>query len=73
MFGRIKMSKIGNFVMELQEQGALLPENAHNDQEPDFMDYAKSYMATEEYALEHDEQTKRSIEGFLDSVRGHGL
>jgi hypothetical protein len=65
------MSKIGNFVLELQEQGALLPENAHNDCEPDFMDYAKSYMATDEYAKEHDEQTQRSIESFLESVRGH--
>ena len=62
------MSKIGNFVMELQEQGALLSER-----EPDFMDYAKDYMLTDEYAKEHDEQTKRSIEGFLDSVREHGL
>jgi hypothetical protein len=67
------MSKIGNFVMELQEQGALLPESPQNDREPDFMDYAKDYMATDEYAAEHDEQTKRSIEGFLDSVRGHSL
>jgi hypothetical protein len=37
------------------------------------MDYAKDYMATEEYATEHDEQTKRSIESFLESVRGHTL
>ncbi len=67
------MSKIGNFVMELQEQGALLPESLTFDTEPDFMDYAKDYMLTDEYAKEHDEQTKRSIENFLDSVREHGL
>jgi hypothetical protein len=67
------MSKIGKYVMELQEQGVLLPESPHNDHEPDFMDYAKDYMATEEYAAEHDEQTKRSIESFLESVRGHSL
>ena len=67
------MSKIGNFVMELQEQGALLSEGYEVDREPDFMDYAKDYMATEEYATEHDEQTKRSIESFIESVRGHGL
>ena len=67
------MSKIGNFVLELQEQGALLPESLTFDTEPDFMDYAKDYMLTDEYAKEHDEQTKRSIEGFLDSVREHGL
>ena len=67
------MSKIGNFVLELQEQGALLSESPQNDHEPDFMDYAKDYMLTDEYAKEHDEQTKRSIEGFLDSVREHGL
>ncbi len=67
------MSKIGDYVLELQEQGVLLPESPHNDPEPDFMDYAKSYMATEEYAAEHDEQTKRSIEGFLESVRGYSL
>ena len=67
------MSKIGNFVMELQEQGVLLPESPHNDPEPDFMDYAKSYMATDKYATEHDEQSKRIIESFIESVRGHGL
>jgi len=67
------MSKIGNFVLELQEQGALLPESQQNDREPDFMDYARDYMATDEYKLEHDEQAKRSIEGFLESVRGHSI
>ena len=67
------MSKIGNFVMELQEQGVLLPENAHNDREPDFYDYARDYMATDKYATEHDEQSKRIIESFIESVRGHGL
>ena len=63
------MSKIGNFVMALQEQGVLLPER----NEPDFLDYAKDYMATEQYSKEHDEQTRKSIELFLESVRGHGL
>ena len=67
------MSKIGNFVLELQSHGALLPENVHNDPEPDFMDYARDYMATEEYAKEHDEQTRKNIESFLESVRGHSL
>ena len=67
------MSKIGNFVMELQEQGVLLPENAHNDREPDFYDYTRDYMATDKYATEHDEQSKRIIESFIESVRGHGL
>lgn len=65
------MSKIGNFVLELQSRGALLPENAHNDPEPDFMDYAKDYMATEEYAKEHDEQSQRIINSFIDSVKDH--
>jgi len=59
------MSKIGNFVLELQEQGALLPEN----KEPDFLDYAKEYMATEEYAIEHSEHEKMVIDNFLDSVK----
>jgi hypothetical protein len=67
------MSKIGNFVMELQEQGALLSNGYEVDLEPDFMDYARDYMATKEYAKAHDEQTQRSIESFLESVRGHGL
>ena len=67
------MSKIGNFVLELQEQGALLPENAHNDREPDFLDYAKSYMATPEYKQEHDAQSQRNIDSFIASVKGHSL
>lgn len=67
------MSKIMNYIMDLQDHGVLIPENAHKDSEPDFLDYARDYMATEEYAQEHDEQTKRSIEGFLESVREHGL
>jgi len=49
------------------------PESYHNDQEPDFMDYARDYMATPEYAAEHNEQEQRIIDGFLDSVKEHGL
>jgi hypothetical protein len=63
------MSRIGDVVIELQSQGVLIPET----REPDFLDYAKDYMATDEYAKEHDEQTRRSIECFLESVRGHTL
>jgi len=60
------MSKIGNFVLELQEQGALLPEN----KEPDFLDYAKEYMATEQYAREYADFEKQNIERFIESVKG---
>lgn len=67
------MSKIGNFVLELQEQGALLPESPQNDREPDFMDYAKDYMATKEYDKEYAEFEKASIEAFIASVKGHVL
>jgi len=63
------MSRIGDIVIELQSQGVLIPET----REPDFLDYAKDYMATDEYAKEHDEQTQISIECFLESVRGHTL
>ena len=66
------MSKIGKYVMELQEQGVLLPENPTNAREPDFMDYARDYMATPEYAIEHNEQEQRIVDGFLDSVNNHG-
>lgn len=66
------MSRIMNLVMDLQDQGILVPE-IHNEPEPAFLDYAKDYMATDEYAKEHNEQTQRSIESFLESVRGHTL
>ena len=59
------MSKIGNFVLELQEQGVLVPER----NEPDFLDYAKEYMQTDAYLIEHTEHEKMVIDNFLNSVR----
>ena len=72
MGGRI-ISRIGDYVLGLQEQGALLPENAHNDREPDFMDYARDYMKTEQYDKEYAEFEKANIESFIASVKGHTL
>jgi hypothetical protein len=63
------MSKIGNFVLELQSQGALLPE----ENEPDFLSYAKDYMQTDEYAKEHNEHEQLMIDDFIASVKGHSL
>jgi hypothetical protein len=67
------MSKIGNFVMELQEQGALLSEGYEVDREPDFYDYARDYMKTEQYDKEYAEFEKANIESFIASVQGHTL
>jgi hypothetical protein len=51
------MSKIGNFVMELQEQGALLPESHEDCRQPDFKDYADECMADPEFQKEMDKLT----------------
>jgi hypothetical protein len=67
-----RVMSITDFVLELQSQGALLPENAH-DCEPDFLDYAKDYMQTDEYAKEHNEHEQLMIDDFIASVKGHSL
>ena len=43
------MSRIGDYVLELQSQGVLLPENPHNDAEPDFLDYSGGNTKTIPY------------------------
>jgi hypothetical protein len=62
------MSRMGAVVIELQEMNSQL-----HDYEPDFMDYAKDYMATKQYAVEHNEQEQQMIDTFIDSVKEHSL
>ena len=50
------MSKIMNLVMDLQEQGVLVPE-IHNDQEPDITDYQLAMMKDWDYKAEMDKLT----------------
>jgi hypothetical protein len=63
------MSRIGDVVIELQSQGVLIPET----REPDFLDYAKDYMKTEQYDKEYAEFEKQNIQSFIDSVKEHTL
>ena len=63
------MSRIGDVVIELQSQGVLIPET----REPDFLDYAKDYMETEQYDKEYAEFEKQNIQSFIDSVKWHTL
>ena len=63
------MSKVGQMAMELMDLGVLIPET----REPDFLDYAKYYMKTEQYAKEYAEFEKQNIQAFIDSVKEHTL
>ena len=64
------MSRIGNYVQELIEDGVIDAENHVNDRSPDFMDYAKGYMATDEYKQEHDAKEDKSSDDFIESING---
>ena len=55
--------------MELMDLGVLIPET----REPDFLDYAKDYMKTEQYDKEYAEFEKQNIQSFIDSVKEHTL
>jgi len=63
------MSKVGQMAMELMDLGVLIPET----REPDFLDYANSYMKTEQYDKEYAEFEKQNIQSFIDSVKEHTL
>ena len=63
------MSKVGQMAMELMDLGVLIPET----REPDFLDYAKDYMKTEQYDKEYAEFEKQNIQSFIESVKEHTL
>ncbi len=62
------MGYFSNLHIEMQE------ENDHlQSQEPDFMEYAKEQMKTDQYAKEFDKafgNPKQQIDDFIESIKG---
>ena len=63
------MSKIGNYVQGLIEQGVISAENPTNAPESDYIQKAKDYMAKDEYEQEHAAKEKLAVDNFIDSVK----